>query len=208
MLLNILKSQVSIPSGNNPQGGGFSALQLDSSSYVTCDTNLIDWLSFRPGTDSGKSINLFRYNQDGEFITIPTLDTPSTIANGGGAVTPGITSSPPNILILSNAGLGNVMNISSNGAGNFSNSFASFNQAGTGQGPLVDPASWSIDIVTPLAGVSINLGTGPNAPGNISAPFAWDTSSTTGIFAFVVNATSVDGLTTNQLFIWNVFNQV
>ena len=162
---------------------------------------MIDWLSFRQTTQSGGiPVNTFDYFEDGVYQPYSTFVSSGNMARGAGAINVGIQSNPPNIFINGNQSLGTIMNISSNGGGNFSNSFAS-------GGIQCVPSAWSISIIQPLDGTSINLGTGANAPTSLLAPFAWDTGSTTGLFIFQVNATSVDGLTTNQLFIWNVYNQ-
>jgi hypothetical protein len=204
MLLQILKSEISTPAGYVPSGG-FTAATLDGSSYVVCDTDNIDWFSFRQGTQNGRDIYIFDYKQNGEIIPILTLQSNNAIANATGAPIPGITSYAPNIYIGLNYNLGHIMNISSNGGPSSSNSFFSYNQNGTGVGVSIIPSSWSIDVVQPLDGCSISLG--PNPSSASSAQFTWETGSTTGLFSFVVNATSVDGLITNQLFVWNVYNQ-
>ena len=209
MLINILLSNVADVSGYTP-GGNFSRFTPDSKYYKVFDTDQIDWLSFRKTTqDGGIPVTTFNYTENGVSLPYSTFISQGSIAKAAGATTPGIASYDPNIYITSNVNLGHNINISSQGAGPWSNSFASYNPTLNGQGVSIVPASWSIDIIQPLAGVSITLGTlgGANTPTAVSAPFSWVTGTTTGLFIFQVNATSVDGLTTNQVFIWNIFNQ-
>lgn len=203
MLINILLSNVADVSGYTP-GGNFSRFTPDSKYYKVFDTDQIDWLSFRTTTqDGGIPVTTFNYTENGVSLPYSTFISQGSIANGSGATTPGIASYDPNIYITSNQSLGHNINVSSRGSGS-SNSFASYDPTLTTSGVEIVQSSWSIDIIQPLAGTSISLRplVTPYTKG-----FQFVTGTTTGLFIFQVNATSVDGLTTNQVFIWNVYDQ-
>ena len=201
MILNVLRSDVAVDPNYVPPSS-FSVLPINQNYYKSFDSDRIDWSNIKSVTKNGIPTTMLYYEEQPGIRNPYFLLTPvSSIARGAGAVTPGITSYAPNIYIVNNVSLGHNMNISSNGGGNLS--FGSYSPSGVGAGVNIVPSSWSIDIIQPLAGCSLSLIT----PSALLASFSFNTSSTTGLFVFQINATSVDGLTTNQIFIWNVFDQ-
>jgi hypothetical protein len=203
MILSVLRSDIAVDPNYVPPSS-FSELPLNQDNYISFDSNRIDWSNIKSVTRNGIPVtSLYYEDQKGIINPYFLLSPPSTIANGAGATTPGITSYAPNIYIVNNQSLGHNLNISSNGAGN-SLSFGSYNQTVTGNGVEIVQSSWSIDIIQPLAGTSISLRPFVSA---YSKGFQFTTGTTTGLFIFQVNATSIDGLTTNQIFIWNIFDQ-
>jgi len=202
MILNLLRSDVTVDPNYVPPSS-FSVLPLSQNDYISFDSDRIDWSNVKSVTKNGVPTTMLYYEeQPGVIIPYFLLTPVSSIARGAGATTPGITSYAPNIYIALNQSLGHNINISSNGSGS-SNSFASYNPTLTGNGVEIVQSSWSIDIIQPLAGTSISLRPLVN---QYLKGFQFTTGSTTGLFVFQVNATSIDGLTTNQVFIWNVFD--
>jgi hypothetical protein len=207
MLLNILTSNVSYDA-SYVSPGAFEPYTPNSRYFKVFNTELIDWLSFRQTTQNGGvPVTTFNALEDGVYQPFSTFSSSGSIATAAGANPVGIQSYAPNIYVNANVSLGHSWNMQTNSSdsGMYSNSFLSYNQALDNTGVNIVPASWSLDIIQSVPGTSLSLGTGPNAPNSLSAPFTWTIGSTTGLFIFQVNATSVDGLTTNQTFFWNLF---
>ena len=207
MILNVLNSGIAFDPSYVPPGD-FTKFVPNQNDYTSFDSTRIDWSNVKSVIKDGVPATMLYY-EDQPGIRNPyfLLSSVNTIANSAGATVPGVTSYAPNIFVSANESLGHNWNIQTNSSdgGGYSNGFASYNQTLTGAGVNIVPSSWSIDIIQPLVGCSISLGTGAHAPGPVLAPYTFVTGSVPGLFIFQVNATSVDGLTTNQIFIWNTF---
>ena len=207
MLVNLLLSDFTAPPGTP---SNFSRFTPDLRYSKLFNTERIDWLSFRETTqNNGIPVTTFDYTEaNGRVVSYSTFSSEGSIATAAGAGPVGISSYAPNIYINANESEGHNFNIQSQSGGPWgSNSFASYNQTLDGPGVNIVPSSWSLDIIQPVPGTSMTIGTVGSAhpPGALLCPMTWTTGIPLGTFIFRINATSVDGLTTNQVFIWNLF---